>query len=492
MTNNYINHNKFVNKYEVTNIIEDNDFMDSNFREILKDRSPDPSREYELARKPSTTNGILAGRYGRSTDKDMYIPDLFLGDMSKDPRSIMDGPDLNGIRKFMKHRAPGYVANMLNDDDVRINSKIMTHANVKDAKDEMFKRVKKKYTNFSEQSLNAARSVKNFKTKPTTDFSKQSHKENYNNKESTGKQSHAQNVFKNISDYSIKSKESKKTVAKKTNKSKVDLRLDDIDHKKKNEITQDIAKLHALTISNFIDRKLESLDDYKLSAATNESESQTVKKQIVQSLPSKEEIEYERKPAIERLIYNRISRNSDLFNTLRDDPESLSHKTRLNEILAKTSRTVRETIIDNTKTLVTSKKLNSVEANNSKAPEMPNNDSKIEVSKISAKNKGDLVIYNYKTKRPERVIQASEKSETIETYTNRNTGNKKTVSKYDQIRESYLEDNQTPENKESRQAGLSGPMGSKYLRPSLIFREPTEDNQLIGNLRASHSNLNTR
>ena len=153
-TTNYINPNKIFNKYEVTELLEDEDMMDTVFRNILKDRTPDkPSLESDFPRKYSEANGVIDRRYGRATDNDMYMPDLFLGDLSKDPRSIMSGTDLNGMREFMEHRKDAYKVNMLNDDDKRINTKTMTHAEVRRAKDAVFHRVKNNYTNFSEQMI---------------------------------------------------------------------------------------------------------------------------------------------------------------------------------------------------------------------------------------------------------------------------------------------------------------------------------------------------
>lgn len=490
-TNNYINPNKIASKYEVTKLVEDSDYISSMFRDILKDRSPDKcTQESEAPRKCSDTNGILDRRYGRKTENDMYAPDLFLGDLTKDPRSIMLGPDLNGMRTFMEHRKDAYAVNLLNDDDRRVHTKTMTHAEVRRAKDKVFNRVKDKYTNFSEQMVTGpvARSVKELGNMPKSEYSKIAHVSAYSNREDSGRSNRLQSAYKDMADYTIKKKDSKETSAKKSLKAKVDLRMQDTAHKEASpELTQENNKTKAMLVTNFIEKKLESLDDYKLSAKVSDSKDQKTRSQIVQSTDAQiAELESVKRHK-EIVIQNRINRNSDLSNAIRDNPNLLTHKEKLNELLLKTTTSVRAS----SKPVVTADVLTAKdryaarEGTNGRTHLVSKNDSVVDNTELDNKYKTPVLIYNYKTKRPERIIRSSEKSTFIETYTDRVLANTARVHTYDQIRESHREDIDHMDRSANKMSGQSGPIGSKYLRPAMIFKEESIDEQLHSNLRAS-------
>jgi len=490
-TSNYINPNKIANKYEVTKLVEDSDYISSMFREILKDRSPDKcTRESEAPRKCSETNGVLDRRYGRKTENDMYAPDLFLGDLTKDPRSIMLGPDLNGMRSFMEHRKDAYSVNLLNDDDRRVHTKTMTHAEVRRAKDKVFNRVKDKYTNFSEQMVAgpAARAVKELGDMSKSEYSKIAHVSGYKDREDLGRSSRQQSTYKDMADYTIKKKDSKETSAKKSLKSKVDLRMQDTAHKEASpEITQENNKTKAMLITNFIEKKLESLDDYKLSAKVSDSKDQKTKSQIVQSNETQvAELESVKRHK-EIIIQNRINRNTDLSNAIRDNPNLLTHKEKLNDLLLKTTTSVRTSskMEVTAETLTAKDRYAAREASNGRTHLVTNNESTVDNAELDNKYKTPILIYNYKTKRPERVVRSSEKSEFIETYTDRRLANTARVHKYDQIRESHREDIDHMDRSANKMSGQTGSIGSKYLRPAMIFKEESTEHQLHSNLRAS-------
>lgn len=485
-TTNYINPNKIVNKYEVTELLEDEDMMDTVFRNILKDRTPDkPSLESDFPRKCSEANGVIDRRYGRATDNDMYMPDLFLGDLSKDPRSIMSGTDLNGMREFMEHRKDAYKVNMLNDDDKRINTKTMTHAEVRRAKDAVFHRVKNNYTNFSEQTDQGTRSVKVFSEQPKLNYSRTGHKSAYVDKESSAKSSKKQALYSNLSDYTVKKTNSRTGMWKKSTPSKVDLHMQDSSHKiSQNDIASSISKKMVVGISQFMDRKLESLDDYKLSASLKDSMRQKTKMQIVQS-EKKEYSEVEKTHTLpELLISNRVTRNMELFNAIRDNPNLLAHKGKLNELLVKTSTSSRMSPVDRMSSLLGSKdKYNSIRVSNTSSRTNGPSESVANVSSLDNKYSAPLLIYNYKMKKPERIQQSSEKSQVIETYADRSNANKASVTEYKQIRESHKEEVDHTDFSTSKLAGMSGSMGSKYLVPGFIFKDPTEEHQITNSLR---------
>ena len=197
----FISNGRISKKYELTPVLEDDEFMDDYFRGILSDYTPEPpSKEDEYrSKKSSETSGVMDRRYGRKTDSSVYQPDLFLGDMSKDPRSLMDSADLNGFRKYMEHRKDALKINLLNDDDKSIQSKTMSHSENRKKKDEAFYRVRDKYTTFEEQTVNKrpakmmSKDKMNKEGKSIAEYVTNSHSSTYSDKEDKNKHSSFQN-----------------------------------------------------------------------------------------------------------------------------------------------------------------------------------------------------------------------------------------------------------------------------------------------------------
>lgn len=332
---NFISNSRISKKYELTPVLEDDDYMDEYFRSVLSDFSPDPiTKEDEVARKNTHVNGTLDRRYGRKSDNDLYKPDLFLGDMTPDPRSLMDSADLNGFRKHMEARKDALRINLLNDDNKSINSKTMTHNEVRQKKDEAFRRVKDRYTNFTDQQENVRRG-KNmtqeelFKRKKSmSEYIINDDKREFVKGEINNKHSNYQikefNKSDNNSIYSIgkKNEEFSKNndVVRKNYKVNDNTwkntrngmnNVEESNNKNKSSAVEKIndnsfMKSKILNIENFIERKNESLDSEKLTGKGVGRETETM------SLHSK----HINNPAME---HNKISKNSNyIHNTLSD------------------------------------------------------------------------------------------------------------------------------------------------------------------------------
>lgn len=195
----FISNGRISKKYELTSVLEDDEFMDDYFRGVLSDYTPEPpSKEDEYkSKRSSETSGVMDRRYGRASDNNVYQPDLFLGDMSRDPRSLMDSADLNGFRKHMEHRKEAIKINLLNDDDKSIHSKTMSHSENRKKKDEAFYRVRDKYTTFEEQTVNKrpAKMLGKLSKEGSSlaGYIINTHSSNYANREDKNKHSYFQN-----------------------------------------------------------------------------------------------------------------------------------------------------------------------------------------------------------------------------------------------------------------------------------------------------------
>jgi hypothetical protein len=367
---NFISSSRISKKYELTPVLEDDEYMDDYFRSVLSDFSADPiTREDEVARKNTNVNGTLDRRYGRKSDNDIYKPDLFLGDMTPDPRSIADSADLNGFRKHMETRKDALRINLLNDDNKSIQSSTMTHNEVRQAKDKAFKRVKERYTNFTDQQENMRQGrtmtqEEIFKNKKSmseyiiNDDKKELISGEVNNKHSNYKIKEFNKVDNN-SIYSIgkKSEEYSKnnnTAGKKYKVNDVTWRknrdgMNRVEDSFKKDTSSTVEKMNnnafmkskMLSIENFVERKNESLDSEKLTGKGVGRETQTMSlhsKYI--NNPSMEHSKIAKNPNyientlsdkkntsnVSKFVQNRVQRNHEMASYFRGDAENISHK----------------------------------------------------------------------------------------------------------------------------------------------------------------------
>lgn len=367
---NFISNSRISKKYELTPVLEDDEYMDDYFRSVLSDFSADPiTKEDEVARKNTNVNGTLDRRYGRKSDNDIYKPDLFLGDMTPDPRSLMDSADLNGFRKHMETRKDALKINLLNDDNKSINSSTMTHNEVRQAKDKTFRRVKERYTNFTDQQENVRRGRNTtqeeiFKNKKSmseyiiNDDKKELIKGEVSNKYSD----YLINEFKkaeNNSIYSISRKNEE--YSKNNNTVGKEYRLNHVTWKKnrngmnkvedsfKKDTSSTVEKMNnnsfmrskMLNIENFVERKNESLDSEKLTGKGVGRETQTMSlhskyinnpsmehSKIAKDSNYTENALSDKKNTsnISKFVQNRVHRNHEIASYFRGDVENISHK----------------------------------------------------------------------------------------------------------------------------------------------------------------------
>jgi len=374
---NILGKNRLQNKYEVTPLLEDDNYLDEYFRSVLKDNTPvKSSREDEMRRINTEANGVIDRRYGReSRISGMYKPDLFLGDMTKDPRSLSDSVNLDGFRKFMEHRSDALKSTLLNDNDLSISSKTMTWKEDKQNKDKVFKRVKDRYTNFEDGMVNLrsgknltkeelTRNKKSMATMVRHDERKVDNDRYVDSVHGNSKSKEFNNVsneMKTLSDYSIgeksynKSKENKakkqqgessKTISSVKNMSSMSNKL--LGKTETENDSQMLKKNKALTVMNLIDKKSESLDSYKLDGkkvresikvTSDVMRNKKNQKENMQNAFSKDDnftselkSHKENTSYISKLVSNRINRNHTMIDVskLREDTiqHSKSHKER--------------------------------------------------------------------------------------------------------------------------------------------------------------------
>ena len=120
----YIDSKRIANKYELTPLIESGDVLDNFYRDTLKNFKPDnPTLASDEKRKNTDSISKLNVRqFGRRAPKEAYAPDLFLGDTSKDNRSIHNGPMMGDYQKQIWHRKDNFKKSFKNDADNSIPS----------------------------------------------------------------------------------------------------------------------------------------------------------------------------------------------------------------------------------------------------------------------------------------------------------------------------------------------------------------------------------
>jgi hypothetical protein len=461
----FISNGRISKKYELTPVLEDDEFMDDYFRGILSDYTPEPpSKEDEYrSKKSSETSGVMDRRYGRKTDSSVYQPDLFLGDMSKDPRSLMDSADLNGFRKFMEHRKDALKINLLNDDDKSIHSKTMTHNESRKKKDEVFYRVKKKYTNFEDQVINtkpskmlSQKEIERNK-KSLAEYIINSDKKNYANFQDYNKHSSFQNKNngdrKSLqnSDYSVDEKANRfsKTKDRKNNgmnlsKLNSNIRkgqsdtVDSIDKQILNYGSKQSIKItskKAISISKSIEnnkmfknaeqiagKNMASSMTLNSSNFNNSGKQSGLNEFRVNNNFLKESKSNKESFGVERLIQSRISRNKQIAPVINDsrlNVESISNKDRANYSKINNTNMSATILSKNGSQMISSIKqslrMSNFSGDNNKIKESKENNNK----RISTKNvpfSRKSIINNYETFKDTREGQLGTNKEQISIY----------------------------------------------------------------------------
>lgn len=150
----YIDSKRIINKYELTPLIESGDILDNFYRETLKDFTPDaPTLASDEQRKNTDSISKLNVRqFGRRAPKEAFAPDLFLGDTTKDNRSIHNGPMMGDYQKQIWHRKDNFKKSFKNDADNSIPSEGISEGKMMKNKISTYKGFKERYKNFEEST----------------------------------------------------------------------------------------------------------------------------------------------------------------------------------------------------------------------------------------------------------------------------------------------------------------------------------------------------
>lgn len=150
----YIDSKRIANKYELTPLIESGDILDNFYRNTLKNFEPDkPTLASDEKRKNTDSISKLNVRqFGRRAPKEAYAPDLFLGDTSKDNRSIHNGPIMGDYQKQIWHRKDNFKKSFKNDADNSIPSEGISEGKMMKNKISTYKGFKERYKNFDEST----------------------------------------------------------------------------------------------------------------------------------------------------------------------------------------------------------------------------------------------------------------------------------------------------------------------------------------------------
>jgi len=150
----YIDEERIFKKYEITPLIETPDLLYDYQRNTLKDFRPDTATfEHEKSRKNHDSVGKLNTHYyGRRSDKEPFMPDLFLGFTDKDPRSISNDPDMQKLQAQVWHRKDNFKKSFKNDADNSITSKMISEPEMQKLKKLTYAPFKDRYKNFEEST----------------------------------------------------------------------------------------------------------------------------------------------------------------------------------------------------------------------------------------------------------------------------------------------------------------------------------------------------
>ena len=150
----YIDDQKLKNKFEVTNLLETSNILDSYYKDTLKDFTPEtPGFAYEEPRKNHDSVGKLNTHYyGRRNSTEPFQDDLFLGFTEKDPRSIHDGPLMGKYQEQMWHRKDNYKLSFKDDSDHSVPTAGISESQMQKNKKSTYTGFKDRYKNFEESN----------------------------------------------------------------------------------------------------------------------------------------------------------------------------------------------------------------------------------------------------------------------------------------------------------------------------------------------------
>lgn len=150
----YIDDEKLKRKFEVTNILENQNILDNYYKNTLRDFSPDtPTFAYEESRKNYDSVGKLNTHYyGRRNDKEPFQPDLFLGFTDKDPRSIHDGPLMGKYQEQIWKRKDDLKYSFKDDSDNSVPTTGISETKMQKNKKMSYKGFQDRYKNYEEST----------------------------------------------------------------------------------------------------------------------------------------------------------------------------------------------------------------------------------------------------------------------------------------------------------------------------------------------------
>lgn len=140
-----------MNKYEYTPLVESSEVLNDFYRDTLKDFSPDKAtfdHEKHSYNKNNSKGKLNTIYNGSRSGTDPYQPDLFLGDLTPDPRSIHDGPLMGKYQEQMWRRKNDYKMSFKNDSNPSITSGYINPKNIQINKKSTYKGFKERYKNF--------------------------------------------------------------------------------------------------------------------------------------------------------------------------------------------------------------------------------------------------------------------------------------------------------------------------------------------------------
>lgn len=166
----YIDDLKIKNKYEITNLIEPGNILDTYYRNTLKDFTPDKATfAYEENRRNTDSVGKLNTHYyGRRNTTEPFQNDLFLGFTDKDPRSIHDGPLMGKYQEQIWKRKDDYKYSFKDDSDNSIHTAGISESKMQTNKKKTYDGFKNRYKNFEESNdawTNSFNAIKSDKSK---------------------------------------------------------------------------------------------------------------------------------------------------------------------------------------------------------------------------------------------------------------------------------------------------------------------------------------
>lgn len=150
----YIDNEKLKKKFEVTNILENQNILDDFYKNTLKDFSPDlPTFAYEESRKNhDSVSKLNTHYYGRRNTTEPFQNDLFLGFTDKDPRSIHNGPLMGKYQEQIWSRKDDFKYSFKDDADNSIPTAGISEAKMQKNKKDTYKGFQERFKNYEEST----------------------------------------------------------------------------------------------------------------------------------------------------------------------------------------------------------------------------------------------------------------------------------------------------------------------------------------------------